>query len=1448
MANFKAALDALVKGKIKIDNLSAQLEQLLQQSPKVANKLLAQIDGYYERRAIDKQQYVLLKRQINQFRRTHAAATEAEGGEGTVFAREDGPKPAATNEDDAATQVNERTQFMDANQQAGTTATGATTGGAADDAATQVNERTQFMETNNQVGTTATGETAGGVDFDISMSSASAAAPEGDLAGGYDTGSVIKQRFKLEKVLGIGGMGKVYKALDLLKYEAKDKRPYVAVKLLNEDFKEHPESFIALQRESSRQQKLAHPNIATIYDFDRVGGPGTPVFITMELMEGMELKDYIKKKVVPKGGLPFDEAYDIIKQLGAGLIYAHERRLVHSDFKPGNAFFCNDGTVKTLDFGIARAVKNPVTGETEKTLFDASKLGALTPAYASLEMLEGQEPDTRDDIYALGCTAYELLTGKHPYKKQPANKASKNKLVPPYIKTLNKKQNRALAQVVAFRREDRSPSVEYFLEELAGKATWHKNPFVIAAAVMVVIGLMLINPALDYLHGKKLEAMVAEINVGDSPTIVAKLDEIRSLEAADRSTVTDQAKERLQGYFKNRIAVMIDTSGDDYNFKGAGSILADIEEFYPGSVFLKDQEELIASTKKQFISLLNKDYIASLKDKSLIDNTRDILASIRKVDDAHPLLEDPRPSVAYRELSREAFDNNDLDSALALVQSGMETAPDDQRLTDLQAAIQDAQKVNELEQALSAFRGQLVQLPDLKQQTDTITALSALRPNSPLLTELSQTIKPVVNAELETILKTGKREDAEQLATDYGALLSALALHGELTRLKLAHLGNNDRAQAIQTIVAQDISNIEQSLAEPDIENATWESGLLANVQELDSLATEDPTIGDRLNSFRPQIAALYVTRANEVLYEKRFDAADNFIDRGARFAAGLEDILQVRTAIAEARTEDARQERIRSNKADLKTFTDGDNIAEAVQTYEQLQADLSENDIYLTTEAASMMSASYTRLARSRGEARNFESGFALAQKGIEIDPNNSVLQDLSNEYEAEANIIELTQLFSDGNILSLPNDTRIKADQIQNFAVAGRAAEFSKQAIQSLANRITALRSTNQTAAASMAQSAASMFPASSILAKLKSELQLQPWDQFTEANTTINVGKLSDAQRIQQAAAAEFTGHPQFVSFSETLEQKLVEANSIFDIFIKDRDAAGEDYEALRKTQNLLARAQQLWTDNPDFASAEQDLNGLIEQYKPKPKPKIRKTEEDLTVAMATDASPSAPKIDWKPITSDADCTNRLAGYGRRAKAICYDMIHASARGPLMVVVPTGENVSTNFAIGKYEISVGDWSKYCILSGNCKAIKDQDKNTPMTGVSLSEARTYAVWLSERTGKTYRLPSKQEWEYAANSGGKQPKKDFNCRVALGEKIIKGNGTISVKSGKSNEWGLKNYIGNVQEWVIEGNTTLARGGAFSDAHSKCDISLERSHNGNADETTGFRLIREEVG
>ncbi len=1439
MADFKHILEALGEGKIDLEALSAQLERELGKYPQFARRTLEQLDEIHARKGIDDEQYTQLKRQINQFRRLHAGVTEIgtdESLQATVFAH------------DSVTSATPVSAVMDNPAAAGG---GQKTGAMTDASAIFSDTKVPGADTSTPSVTGASGPAGtrwNAPDLTI-----------GDLSGNYDVGSIIKQRFKLLKILGVGGMGKVYKALDLLKAEARDKKPHVAVKLLNDDFKEHPEAFIALQRESSRQQKLAHPNIATIYDFDRVGGPNTPVFITMEFMEGIELKDYIKKKIRAQGGLPFAEAYGIIKQLGAGLIYAHERQLVHSDFKPGNAFLCNDGAVKTLDFGIARAVKNPVTGKAEKTLFDAGRLGALTPAYASLEMLEGKEPDTRDDTYALGCTAYELLTGKHPFNKLPANKAHDNKQVPPYIKKLNRKQNRALRRAVAFRREDRSPTVAHFLEELQGKATWHKNPFVIAAGILLIIGLGLIEPAREYLHDQKLTNMIAQLAGASAQTMDASLAEMRLLEKTDQVLISNDetAKSALQDYFGGKIAALIDRRGDNYDFTAARAVIAEIWEFYPDSVFLQEQSSLLSRAAAEIIGELTKQYVSTLKDFRLIDNTSNILKKIARIDPEHPLIGDPRLGNAYRLLALQKLEAGDPAAALALARSGMgtEAGRQDPRLADLEARILREQRVTELEAALGRAAPQLTALGDFKAEQAALVELARLAPGSELLESLAGAFKPAMQSELEALLASGSRPAAESLVADYGELMNSLGLNEQLMQARLANLKDRELRAYVNELAASAGSSIEFALVDPEIDAPQWEAGLLKNVQELSALAKQNATLLPELARYRERIADLYATRARATIAAGRYDAADSYIDRAVRYAPGAEPLADARLAITAARAESERQERIEANKSDLRTFADGNNIAEALEVFETLKADLPETDSYLAFEAPQLLAASFARLAVAAAEAGDYETAYSLAGRGLEADPANVLLNTLENDYEAEVNIAELGRLFRSAALV-FPADIRLKASQIEN-ANPARYAEFSKEAAIVLSERINALSARDESSAAALARAASQLFPANAVLADLSAKLQLKPWDGLALADTSIAAGKLSQARQLQQDAAAEFAAHPDFIAFSNALETRIGEANSVFNIYRGDKAAAGEDFNKLRATKNLLLRAQALWTDNPDYAAEQDELDRLIEAARPKPKPRIRVAEkslEEITVAAET-ATPSAagaaeapPPPPWRPIASESECTGRLAGYGRRARAICFDMIHAAARGPLLVVVPNGDEFERPFAISKYEISISDWSKYCILSGTCQAIKDQGRrNEPITGISLQRAREYTAWLSERTGKTYRIPTRAEWEYAANANGKQPSRDFNCRVSAGGKLIKGTGTVSVRSGNSNGWGLKNYIGNVQEWVVDGGSTLARGGAFTDAHAKCEISLERAHNGNPDETTGLRLLREDI-
>jgi len=1449
VADFKTALEALGQGKVGLDALSKQLDKLLQTTPQHATRLLAQLDEAFAAKTIDNAAFTKLKGQINQYRRTHAKETESSeesGRDSTVFAQDDNFEKQ-----------------------------GAAPRAAAPRAAGPAHDSTRVMAEDEKP---ATG--MGGVDIDVSEASLGTSGPsamppstgptgtqwqtplssEAAIAQEMGPGSVIKDRFKLMDVLGVGGMGKVYKGVDLLKQEARDKNPYIAIKLLNEDFKSHPEAFIALQRESSRQQKLAHPNIATVYDFDRIGGPGTPVFITMELMEGQPLNNYIKKTVRKQNGLPFPEAFNIVKQLGAALQYAHERRLVHSDFKPGNAFLCNDGTVKTLDFGIARAVKNPITGEGEKTLFDPGKLGALTPAYASLEMLEGEEPDTRDDIYALGCVAYELLTGKHPYNKLPANTARDNGLVPAPIKGLNKKQNRALRHALAYTRDKRSQTVGEFIEEFEGKANLHKNPFFIAAVVLLIVGAIAVQPVRQYFHRQEIQGIIAEINTGNAQTIVAKLDEVRGLEKADQTTIADEAKTALQKYLTTEVAKYIDITGDNYSFPSADSALKVVSEFYPDSLFLQERQNEVEFNRKQKLADLYNSYIAALQDTSLLGTTKDILETIgKKIDPNHPLLSDPRPANAYRLSAEQKMSEGDLQQALALVNSGLQATPDDARLADLQKTVQKSIRVAELRDSLGG--AQFAALADYKQQEAPIVELAALSSarESPVLDQLSSGLKKSVAEELKKVLSGGTRADAQALADQYGSLLSSLQLQQELSQLKLAHLTGDERTAAIQQIVTADKATVDERLAAPKLDDVQWESQLLASVQELDSLKGEDPAIASDLQNYRDKIAALYLEQADTLLKANRFDAATAFVDRGERFAPGLASLASTRSTIAQNKAALEKQQRVDDLKDRFKVQTEADRVADAQKIFDELKTQLAPEDPFITTQGPAVLASSYQRLAERSAASGDAANALKLAEAGLILSPTNPGLRAIRDEYRVEANINELAQIFRTATSFTQEEVTQIalKVNQIEQGAPT-RYSEFRRESETVLAQRIRTLAETDKPTARALLDASKAIFPASSVIADLESLVPAAvPWPQKALADAAVQTGALTQANRIlQDAAGGEFRGHPDVQALQRRLETRMKEANEKIGgvtTAFNDAKQVGDRNErrtALTAARNLLAPLLEIWSDNPDFNSTKAEIDQAIAATM------IRGREAEIDVAAAS--STAAAAAPWKPVASDYPCTQGLAGHGARARAICYDLVNTGWRGPPMVVVPAGGAVAKSFAIGKYEVSVGDWSKYCALSGKCKPVMDKSRHDdPVTGVSLQQAQDYVKWLSERTGKTYRLPTTAEWEYAATVGGamtpdspefKDIKGQMNCRVTMGDKVLKGTGIADVKSGAQNKWGLKNFVGNVQELVVDGSGATARGGAYSDAISSCEISTARPNAGGADGTTGFRVVLDEVG
>ncbi|HET9389314.1 MAG TPA: serine/threonine-protein kinase [Steroidobacteraceae bacterium] len=301
-------------------------------------------------------------------------------------------------------------------------------------------------------------------------------------------GDVLDGRYTLIEELGRGGMGSVFKARDRNREAFQDRHPYIALKVLSEEFKRHPDARMALQRETVRAQNLAHPNIVTVFDFDY---DGPHAYMTMELLEGHPLEDWLQQE--SSASTPMARRWSIVRSIGAGLAYAHEKGVVHSDLKPGNVFLCKSGTVKVMDFGIARPLR-AVTDQTDTTLFDpAERLGGLTPAYASIEQWNHEAPDPRDDIYAFACVVYYIFSGKHPFGRVSAKTAYETRLVPQRISSLTRRQWDALKRGLAFKRSDRIATVDEFLKQFA-PLTWyqkHRMWLMGAAATVATISLIL---------------------------------------------------------------------------------------------------------------------------------------------------------------------------------------------------------------------------------------------------------------------------------------------------------------------------------------------------------------------------------------------------------------------------------------------------------------------------------------------------------------------------------------------------------------------------------------------------------------------------------------------------------------------------------------------------------------------------------------------------------------------------------------------------------------------------------------------------------------------------------------------------------------------------------------------------------------------------------------------
>jgi eukaryotic-like serine/threonine-protein kinase len=237
------------------------------------------------------------------------------------------------------------------------------------------------------------------------------------LAPGTRIGS-----YEIVSMVGAGGMGEVYKARD-----TRLKRD-VAVKALPETFASDPERLARFQREAEVLASLNHPNIAHIHGLEEAG----PVrALVMEFVEGEDLAQKIAR-----GPIAIGEALPIARQIAEALEAAHEQGIIHRDLKPANIKVRGDGTVKVLDFGLAKALApiavrgRDVTGSPTITSRAMTQMGVIlgTAAYMSPEQAKGKPADKRSDIWAFGCVLYEMLTGTRAFEGEDVSETMANVL------------------------------------------------------------------------------------------------------------------------------------------------------------------------------------------------------------------------------------------------------------------------------------------------------------------------------------------------------------------------------------------------------------------------------------------------------------------------------------------------------------------------------------------------------------------------------------------------------------------------------------------------------------------------------------------------------------------------------------------------------------------------------------------------------------------------------------------------------------------------------------------------------------------------------------------------------------------------------------------------------------------------------------------------------------
>ena len=880
---------------------------------------------------------------------------------------------------------------------------------------------------------------------DVSQPDASSSNPSAPTGSGWGdpalwadagpvpgVGSVINNRFVLEESIGAGGMGTVFKSRDLRKVEAQDRNPHVAIKILNEEFRRHPQALQALQRESRKTQKLAHPNIVTVYDFDR---DGANVYMVMELLEGEPLDKLIRRN---EGlGLGVKEALRLTQGICRAMAHAHEQGIVHADFKPANAFLTRDNVVKVLDFGIARAVQHSEQVSGVMTVFDPGTLGALTPAYAGCEVIEGEDPDARDDIYAIACVAYELFAGRHPFDRLSAEQARDAGLNPEAPRGLSKRQWRTLRRGLSFRREQRPKSVTEFFD---GLRPLRRLPAVHAAAggaaiAVVAVLIMLTSGQIEKYHQHSLARVLAS---GDAVRIEPLLPELRQLDPGRRASLflDERARTGLAKYFESRMNALVDSGTGHYDYPGAAALLAELEGFLPDSQAVQDIRDRLNARKSVEVTRESTAFDFDLQHGWLLpqqnqDNIQSLLDIVRHADPQSALLHDPRLPGAFADQANKALERNDHPLADALVKAGLVLTPGDTALV----ALRDQASPATVPAADSPAPPPPVAAAAPTTAPTTTAApppqpAAADHPPAPLSSDelraqlQSALAQPTLSLPQARVLAAGVEDLTRQRAPDaksfelqlrtrlaqiaagmdsarnldaaleftegaYALFPESKSLRETLIKLRLADTQRSSKQRDVQ--IATSHKKIEALLLSSRIDNV-WGTSFDRELQRLAALVPENDPY---LLQVKARATLVYVEQAAAFREQQRFTDAGHMLELSRKYsadsAARTQEEKLLDAAVAN-QVEETRQrehaEQVSSLEKQLLDLAQANDVEAAVARLGEIRVEVPANDPFITRDGPVAVASAFLRLAASAAQEGRFPLALDFVTRGRAVAP----------------------------------------------------------------------------------------------------------------------------------------------------------------------------------------------------------------------------------------------------------------------------------------------------------------------------------------------------------------------------------------------------------------------------------------------------------------------------